>query len=101
MRLSGGEAMSNSPAKGFGDGPLSGIRVIDLSEVISGPFGAAMMGDHGADVIKVERLDTTDLLRDSGPLVPGTGISALFASINRNKRAMALDLKQDAGKEIL
>jgi crotonobetainyl-CoA:carnitine CoA-transferase CaiB-like acyl-CoA transferase len=93
--------MSNSPAKGFGDGPLSGIRVIDLSEVISGPFGAAMMGDHGADVIKVERLDTPDLLRDSGPLVPGTGISALFASINRNKRAMALDLKQDAGKEIL
>lgn len=75
--------------------------MIDLSAVISGPFGAAMLGDLGADVIVVERAGSPDILRDSGPLVPGSGVSALFAAINRNKRAMALDLKSEAGRELL
>ena len=90
-----------TPTESFRHGPLSGIRVIDLSAVISGPFGTAMLGDQGADVIVVERADSPDILRDSGPLLPGSGVSALYASMNRNKRAMALDLKQPAGTELL
>lgn len=93
--------MTSPPTESFRHGPLSGIRVIDLSAVISGPFGTAMLGDQGADVIVVERADSPDILRDSGPLLPGSGVSALYASMNRNKRAMALDLKQPAGTELL
>jgi crotonobetainyl-CoA:carnitine CoA-transferase CaiB-like acyl-CoA transferase len=85
----------------FENGPLSGIRVIDLSAVISGPFGTAMLADQGADVIMVERADSPDIIRASGPLVEGTGVSALFASMNRNKRTIAVDLKQDAGRELV
>ena len=85
----------------FADGPLSGIRVIDLSAVISGPFATTMLADQGADVIVVERADSPDILRDSGPQVPGTDISAMYASMNRNKRALALDLKQPAGIKLL
>lgn len=93
--------MGNRSGEGFRDGPLSGIRVIDLSAVISGPFGTAMLGDLGADVILVERADAPDIVRDSGPLVAGSGMSAMFAAQNRNKRAIAVDLKQEAGRDLL
>ncbi|MCC6436124.1 MAG: CoA transferase [Acidimicrobiales bacterium] len=93
--------MSAMPSHAFRDGPLTGIKVIDLSAVISGPFGTAMLADQGADVILVERADAPDIVRDSGPLLAGSGISAMFASMNRNKRTIALDLKQDAGRELL
>lgn len=89
------------PDHGFCDGPLTGIRVIDLSAVISGPFGTAMLADQGADVILVERADSPDIVRESGPLAPGTGISAMFSSMNRNKRTIAVDLKQEAGRQLL
>lgn len=93
--------MTVQPADRFADGPLSGIRVIDLSAVISGPFATSMLADQGADVIIVERADSPDILRDSGPMVAGSGVSALYAAMNRNKRAIALDLKQDAGRQLL
>jgi len=93
--------MSNADRRSFVDGPLTGIKVVDLSAVISGPFATSMLADQGADVILVERADFPDIVRDSGALRPGTGVSALFASMNRNKRTIALDLKQQAGKEIL
>ncbi len=89
------------PSHGFKDGPLTGIRVIDLSAVISGPFGTAMLADQGADVIMVERADSYDIVRGAGPLVPGSGISAFFASMNRNKRNIVIDLKQEQGQELL
>ncbi|MFN0028080.1 MAG: CaiB/BaiF CoA transferase family protein [Acidimicrobiales bacterium] len=92
---------TNAPAHGFKDGPLTGIRVIDLSAVISGPFGTAMLADQGADVISVERADAHDVVRDSGPLVPGSGMSAMFAAMNRNKRNIVIDFKQEAGRELL
>lgn len=82
-------------------GPLTGIRVIDLSAVVSGPFGTAILGDQGADVIMVEQARDPELIRNAGPLVPGTGLSAMFAAQNRSKRAIALDLKLESGKELL
>ncbi|MEZ5264542.1 MAG: CoA transferase [Acidimicrobiales bacterium] len=91
----------NARTDAFKDGPLTGIRIIDLSAVISGPFGTAMLADQGADVIMVERADSPDIVRDSGPLLAGSGVSAMFASMNRNKRTIALDLKQDAGRDLL
>jgi crotonobetainyl-CoA:carnitine CoA-transferase CaiB-like acyl-CoA transferase len=75
--------------------------VIDLSAVVSGPFGTAILADQGADVIMVEQARCPELVRDAGPLVPGSGVSAMFAAQNRNKRAIALDLKAEAGKELL
>src|ERR1044072_3273979 len=93
--------LTHPPTRDFSDGPLSGIRVIDLSAVISGPFGTTMLADQGADVILVERADFQDLIRAAGPLVEGTGVSAMFTSLNRNKRTIALDLKQPEGRELL
>jgi crotonobetainyl-CoA:carnitine CoA-transferase CaiB-like acyl-CoA transferase len=93
--------MNQVPEHRFRDGPLSGIRVIDLSAVISGPFGTSMLADQGADVIMVERADSPDIVRQSGALVEGSGMSAMFASMNRNKRNIALDLKQETGRTLL
>lgn len=83
-------------------GPLSGIRIIDLSAVVSGPFGTAILADQGADVITVEQARQPDLVRYSGPVAPSAeGVSAYWASLNRNKRGIALDLKHSDGKDIL
>jgi crotonobetainyl-CoA:carnitine CoA-transferase CaiB-like acyl-CoA transferase len=82
-------------------GPLDGIRVIDLSAVVSGPFATAMLADQGADVITVEPVSTPDIVRFAGAVAEGTcGVSAFWASQNRNKRAIALDLKDARGREI-
>lgn len=79
--------------------PLDGVRVLDLSRVLAGPFCAQMLGDFGADVIKVEP-PAGDQGRTSGPpLVEGE--SAMFHGLNRNKRGLALDLSKPAGREVL
>lgn len=84
------------------DGPLQGIRIIDLSAVISGPFGTSILADQGADVIAVEPIDNPDIVRRSGPLVDeAQGVSAFYAAQNRNKRSIALNLKSEQGKRIL
>jgi len=93
--------MSTSAEHGFRDGPLTGIRIVDLSAVISGPFATAMLADQGADVIHIERADAPDIVRASGPLLEGSGVSAMFAAMNRNKRNIVIDLKQPAGRELL
>jgi len=72
---------------------LEGIRVLDLSRVIAGPYCATLMGDLGADVIKVERPGRGDDLRRAH----GDGMSAAFAAINRNKRGIAVDLQAPEG----
>ena len=83
-------------------GPLRGIRVVDLSAVMSGPLGTAMLADQGADVIMVEQVRMPDIVRQGGPLVPeAQGVSAYFAALNRNKRSIALDLRQAEGRELL
>ena len=77
---------------------LSGIRVVDLSRIVSGPFCSMFLGDMGAEVIKIEDVDG-DPVRRQG--VMRNGFSLYFASFNRNKRSMTLDLRSDEGKEIL
>ncbi len=80
------------------DGPLSGIRVVDLTSMISGPVATMMLADQGADVIKVESL-SGDLVRGAGP--NRSGMTSTFISSNRSKRSLALDLKALEGAEIL
>ena len=82
-------------------GPLSGVRVIDLTSVVSGPFATMFLADQGADVIKVEPLGG-DITRRSRQSIDPTGqFSALFISTNRGKRSISLDIKQPKGAEIL
>ncbi len=81
-------------------GPLAGLRVIDLTRVLSGPFCAMMLGDMGAEVIKIERPGAGDDTRAFAPPYQGEE-SAYFLSVNRNKKSLTLDMKQDAAKEVL
>jgi len=81
-------------------GALDGLKVIDLSRVLGGPYCGQMLADHGADVIKVEP-PQGDETRLWGPPFDADGISAYFAGINRNKRTIALDLSKPAGREVL
>lgn len=81
------------------EGPLAGVRVLDLSNIISGPFAAMTLGDQGAEVIKVESPGGGDALRMFGA-VRG-GVSSTFITMNRSKRCLTLDLRQEEGKAIL
>jgi len=81
-------------------GTLDGLRVIDLTRVLAGPFCAMLLGDMGADIIKVEQPGHGDDTRAWGPPFVGEE-SAYFLSANRNKRGMTLNLKHEAGQEIL
>jgi len=76
---------------------LDGIRVLDLSRVIAGPYCATLMADLGADVVKVERPGRGDDLR----AWRGNGMSAAFAAINRGKRGIAVDLQQSEGSKLV
>ena len=79
---------------------LDGIRVVDLTRVLTGPFCAMMLGDMGADVIKVERRGSGDDTRRWGPPFVEEE-SAYFLSINRNKRSITIDMKSEEGRKIL
>lgn len=81
-------------------GALEGLKVIDLSRVLGGPYCGQMLADHGADVIKVEP-PQGDETRTWGPPFDQEGISAYFAGINRNKRTIALDLSKPEGRDVL
>lgn len=80
--------------------PLSGIRILDLCRVVSGPFATMLLGDLGADVLKVEEPGRGDEARAYGPPFVG-GESAYFLSVNRNKRGCVVDLKSPAGREVV
>jgi len=80
-------------------GPLDGIRVIDLTAIISGPMATQVLADQGADVIKIEPPGGGDLMRYMG--TQSNGVSAMFATTNRNKRSVVLDLKQQSGIDLL
>ena len=80
-------------------GPLCGMRVVELAHVMAGPICGLMLADMGADVIKVENINGGD---DTRRMVPPeiNGESAAFMMMNRNKRGIALDLKQAEGREV-
>jgi len=84
--------------KGF-SGPLSGLKVIDLTQVLSGPFATMWLATMGANVIKIENPKSPDVTRNYAPVK--NGISAYFPTVNLNKRCITLNLKAPEGKELL
>ncbi len=80
-------------------GPLDGFRIVDVSQMISGPLATMLLGDQGADVIKVEPPGTGDLVRHLGKA--RAGMAPTFATANRSKRSIALDLKCAEGRAVL
>src|SRR5256885_15191104 len=80
-------------------GPLAGLRVIDLTRVLAGPFCTQSLGDLGAEVLKIEPPGGGDETRRFPPFIEGE--SHYFLGINRNKKSLVVDLQQAAGAEIL
>lgn len=80
-------------------GPLKGIRVLDLSWVLSGPFATMVLCDLGAEVIKVERREGGDLARGNGPFLDE--VSSYFLSLNRGKKSITIDLASQRGRQLL
>src|SRR6478609_9936096 len=81
--------------------PLSGVKVLDISQVMAGPYTCMLLGDMGADVIKIEPPGTGDQTRGSMGFKMKGPDSLGFLNMNRNKRSIALDLKTEAGKKVL
>lgn len=80
-------------------GPLEGLRIIDATSIVSGPFATTILGDQGADIIKIEQPGLGDLIRYMG-LIRGN-MSAVFAVLNRNKRSVAVNVAKPEGKELV
>ena len=91
--------MSESNESANTSGPLAGLRILDLTTMASGPLATSILGDQGAEVIKIEAPGGGDGLRGIGP--SRGGLSALFCSLNRNKRGLVLDLRDPRGVKIL
>ena len=79
-------------------GPMRGVRIVDLTAIISGPLATQILGDQGADVIKVEPPGVGDLTRPMG--TQRNGLSAIYAAANRNKRSVVLDLAKVDGRQV-
>jgi crotonobetainyl-CoA:carnitine CoA-transferase CaiB-like acyl-CoA transferase len=80
-------------------GPLEGVKVVDMTTVLMGPYATQMLGDYGADIIKVETLDG-DVTRLIGP-TRHPGMGPVFLNTNRSKRSISLDLKKPAGRDVV
>ena len=83
--------------------PLDGVRVLDLTHMLSGPYGAMILADLGCDIIKVEPPvsgEGTRRLLENDPDYSHNGVGAYFYTLNRNKRSTAIDLKSEKGLEV-
>ncbi|HEY8583530.1 MAG TPA: CoA transferase [Capillimicrobium sp.] len=80
--------------------PLAGVTVADFTQVMLGPCATQLLGDHGADVIKIERAGAGDLSRSTLPSDPDGPDNPVFCSLNRNKRSIALDLRSEGDREV-
>jgi len=80
-------------------GPLDGIRILDMTQVLFGPFATMLLSDLGAEVIKIERPEVGDIARGNGPVVRGQ--STYFLSLNRGKKSVTLNLATEQGVEVL
>ena len=80
-------------------GALDGLVVVDFSRVLAGPYATMMLGDFGADVIKVERPQVCDDTREWGPPYDSEGVATYFNAVNRNKRSVVLDLTDPADQQ--
>ena len=92
--------MTETSQSATSQGALAGVRVLDLSRVLAGPLCGMMLGDMGAEVIKVEPPERGDDTRSWGPPF-AEGESAYFLGANRNKRSMTLNMAAPAGREVL
>ncbi len=79
---------------------FAGIRVLDLSRMLAGPYGSMLLADHGAEVIKIEDPDGGDPMRTMGPPYLPDGESAYFLAINRNKKSVVIDLTRSDGRDV-
>ena len=79
---------------------FEGVRVLDLSRMLAGPYGSMLLADMGAEVIKVEEPDGGDPMRVMGPPFLPDGESAYFLAINRNKKSVAIDLAKPSGRDV-
>lgn len=82
-------------------GPLSGVRVLDLTGVVSGPYATMFLADQGADVLKIEPIEGDITRRSRAPIDKAGQFSALFISSNRGKRSLAIDVKSPTGQEVM
>jgi crotonobetainyl-CoA:carnitine CoA-transferase CaiB-like acyl-CoA transferase len=95
------QLLPSSPEAGSNPAPLSGLRVVDFTRVLAGPFATQILGDLGAEIIKIENPeggDDTRLIRRNPEL---GGETAFFMSLNRSKQSVALDLKSEAGRAVV
>src|SRR5438067_12420898 len=97
--LSEAKSLSASNQESGWAGPLQGIRVVDLTRVLAGPFCTQSLGDLGAEILKIEPPERGDETRHSPPFIAGE--SHYFLGINRNKKSLVVDLQHPKGAESL
>jgi len=95
--MPGAEVEARERAGDASAGGLAGVKVLDLSRLLPGPFASLVLGDLGARVDKIEDVEAGDYLRSMPPLIGDT--SAMFLALNRNKRSACIDLKKESGRE--
>src|SRR5438477_7580751 len=98
MSLSSSSPQTNAASAAYPQ-PLQGYRILDLTRALAGPYCASLLGDLGAEVVKIEEPDAGDEARHWGPPFFG-GESAYFLSMNRHKQSVAVNLKVAEGREI-